>query len=122
MLRRIVLVGVVVGLWGHLALAEIQESGVASTATTSERSESVWGNAGYGVLAMVTNLVYMPAKFVYAGLGIITGGLAYVLTVGDVDTAESVWDPSVGGTYVITPAMLRNEEPILFSGTSHERN
>ena len=36
-------------------------------------------------------------------------------------TAETVWVTSMGGTYVITPPMLRGEEPIAFAGTpSHD--
>jgi len=52
----------------------------------------------------------------------LTGGLAYLLTVGDTETAQKVWSPSVGGSYVITPAMLRGDEPILFNGPSYSNN
>ncbi len=81
-----------------------------------------WGDAGWGVLAVVANIVYMPVKIVYAGLGTVTGGLAYVLTVGDGDTANKVWSPSLGGNYVLTPAMLRGDEPILFNGPSYSND
>lgn len=76
-------------------------------------SEFAWGIAAVGA-----NLVYMPAKLVYATLGGITGGLGYVLTLGNPAALHTVLGPSVGGTYVLTPAMLRGEEPILFSGES----
>lgn len=79
---------------------------------------------GYGVGAFFTNLIYMPAKFTYATLGAITGGFAYVLTGLNTNVGKSVWVPSTGGDYVITPAMLRGEDPIYFSGTTrpkHER-
>jgi hypothetical protein len=82
--------------------------------------ESYGRDAGYGTLAVVTNVLYMPVKLVYAGLGAVTGALAYVLTVGNTDVAESVWSPSLGGTYVVTPAMLRGDEELLFSGPSHQ--
>ncbi len=78
--------------------------------------------AGYGVLAVATNLLYMPAKLIYATLGGLTGSLAYLLTVGDLDTAESIWSPSLGGTYVVCAKMLRSEEPISFSGASHSKD
>ena len=81
-----------------------------------------WGDAGWGILAVVANIPYMPAKVLYAGLGTLTGGLAYLLTVGDADTAHRVWSPSVGGTYVITPAMLSGDEPILFNGPSYSND
>ncbi len=76
---------------------------------------------GYGVGSIFTNLVYMPVKFVYATLGGITGGFAYVLTGLRLDTAKSIWVPSMGGTYVVTPSMLKGEENIYFSGTTQPK-
>jgi hypothetical protein len=62
----------------------------------------------------------MPTKVVYATLGGLTGGFAFVLTGGRMDTANAVWVPSMGGTYVVTPDMLRGEDPIYFSGTADD--
>lgn len=76
---------------------------------------------GYGVGAFFTNLIYMPTKFTYATLGAITGGFAYVLTGFNFNVAKSVWVPSTGGDYVITPSMLRGEDPIYFSGTTQPK-
>jgi hypothetical protein len=73
---------------------------------------------GVGIGAVFTNLVYMPVKFVYATLGGITGSFAYVLTGFRFDIAKGIWVPSLGGTYVVTPSMLRGEDPIYFSGTT----
>jgi hypothetical protein len=73
--------------------------------------------AGWGVLTMLANVGYMPVKFAYATLGGLTGGLAYVCTGGSFDTANAVWSTSLGGTYVLTPAMIRGEESIAFTGT-----
>jgi hypothetical protein len=73
---------------------------------------------GVGVGAVFTNLLYMPVKFVYATVGGITGGLAYVLTGLRFDIAKGIWVPSMGGTYVVTPSMLKGEKPIYFSGTT----
>ena len=88
-------------------------------AATEKRETNYWSDAGYGTLAVFANVLYMPAKVVYSTLGVITGGLAYVLTVGDSDTAEREWSPSVVGSYVVTPAMLRGDEPMLFNGPSY---
>jgi hypothetical protein len=74
-------------------------------------------DAGWGTLTILSNVLYMPAKLVYATLGGITGGLAFALTGGDTQTAETVWVTSMGGNYVVTPSMLRGEESIAFSGT-----
>lgn len=73
---------------------------------------------GYGVAAFFTNLVYMPTKLVYATLGGVTGGLAYMLTGFNYRLARDIWVPSTGGDYVVTPAMLKGEDPIYFSGTT----
>jgi hypothetical protein len=83
--------------------------------------ESYGAQVGWGTLAMGANLLYMPAKLVYVLLGGMTGGLAYLMTFGDEDAARLVWSPSLGGTYVITPAMVRGHESILYSGESYER-
>ncbi|HLK12207.1 MAG TPA: hypothetical protein VKW76_12585 [Candidatus Binatia bacterium] len=89
-------------------------------AATPARADSAgsWEDAGWGTLAVLSNVVYMPAKVVYATLGGLTGGLAFACTGGDLQTAENVWVPSLGGTYVITPRMLRGEDDIQFAGSS----
>ena len=75
-------------------------------------------DAGWGVLTVLANVVYMPVKTVYATLGGITGGLAYACTVGDFETASNIWQASLGGTYVLTPSMVRGEDPIAFAGNT----
>jgi hypothetical protein len=76
---------------------------------------------GLGVGAIFTNLLYMPTKFVYSTLGGITGGFAYVLTGLRMDIAKAIWVPSMGGTYVVTPSMLKGEDTIYFSGTTQPK-
>jgi hypothetical protein len=73
-------------------------------------------DAGWGALAVLGNVVYMPVKITYAALGGLTGGLAFAFTGGDLETAERIWVASLGGTYVLTPPMLRGEAPIAFAG------
>jgi hypothetical protein len=92
---------------------------VARPAASAEAPDYA-NDFGVGVGTVLCNLVYMPVKVVYATLGGITGGFAYILTAGRMDTASSVWRPSMGGTYVITPSMLRGEDPIYFSGTADD--
>jgi hypothetical protein len=118
MLRRMVLVGLLLCVVSRGVVAETKDA--ADTKGTKETS--YWGDAGYGVVCVVANVLYMPAKVVYATIGTLTGGLAYILTVGDADTAQKVWSPSVGGSYVVTPAMVRGDEPILFNGPSYSND
>jgi hypothetical protein len=80
------------------------------------RAEEYPVSAGWGVLAVVANIGYMPAKTIYAVVGGLTGGFAYVCTGGSYETASSIWSPSLGGTYVLSPQMIRGDEPIYFAG------
>jgi hypothetical protein len=109
MVRRMMLMVVVICVLSRAGLA----------ATTEGKEPHYWSDAGYGVVAVLANLVYMPVKVVYATLGTVTGGFAYVMTVGDTDTAQKIWSPSLGGSYVITPGMLTGDEEILFNGPSY---
>jgi hypothetical protein len=77
-------------------------------------------DAGMGTACVFINILYMPAKLVYATLGGLTGGLAYLLTGFNYDVADRIWSPSLGGNYVVTPAHLRNEQTLYFSGTVEE--
>jgi hypothetical protein len=83
---------------------------------TVARAEAYPENAGWGVLAVFANVVYMPVKTVYAVVGGLTGGFAYACTGGSYETASNIWAMSLGGTYVLSPAMIRGEEPIYFAG------
>lgn len=78
--------------------------------------ESVVREAGLGAGAALANVLYIPVKLVYATTGGIVGGFAYVLTLGDSETAQHVWEPTLGGSYVVTPKVLTGEEPLRFSG------
>ncbi|HEY2388786.1 MAG TPA: hypothetical protein VGK30_17660 [Candidatus Binatia bacterium] len=91
--------------------------GTARPGLAEEQEEENFATGfGLGVGAVFVDLVYMPVKFVYATLGGLTGSLAYVLTAGRTETAMSIWRPSLGGTYVVTPRMLKGDEEIHFSG------
>lgn len=75
-----------------------------------------WPGVGYGAGSLATNILYIPAKLVYALFGGLVGGGAYLLTGGNAQTANTVWRSSLGGDYVVTPDMLAGKEPIHFSG------
>ncbi len=73
-------------------------------------------DAGVGVATVAANIVYVPAKLLYAGAGGITGLLAYGLTLGSKETATQIWVPSIGGDYVLTSDMVRGHQKFHFSG------
>lgn len=90
-------------------------AGVLLASAAPARADGL-ADAGWGVLAVLTNVAYMPAKMVYATVGAVTGGVAWCVTGGDTDTANKVWVPSLEGTYVVTPSMLRGEDALRFVG------
>jgi hypothetical protein len=80
------------------------------------RAEDYPNQAGWGVLAVLANVGYMPAKMIYALTGGLTGGIAYVCTAGNYDTAKNIWEMSLGGTWALSPGMIRGDEGIYFAG------
>lgn len=90
----------------------------AQTAGSSNPTaeQGVGEEAGWGVGAALASVFYIPAKVTYAGLGLLTGGLGYVLTGGRADVANNIIYPAVGGHYVVTPNHLKGTEPIYFVG------
>ncbi len=92
--------------------------GLPGTSWAGEEDSSPSNEAALELGSGLLTLVYLPAKVAYAALGGIVGGFTYGLTGGDLETAQSVWEPSFYGTYVITPDHLKGNEPVRFYGTS----
>lgn len=90
---------------------------VSGGTPASAGEENPWRSAGLGLGAVLSNVVYMPAKMVYGALGSVTGGLTYLLTGGSYETAQNVWVASLGGTWVVVPDNLTGQTPVEFSGT-----
>ena len=72
-------------------------------------------DVGIGTATVAANVFYVPAKLAYATIGGITGSFAYVLTGANYQVAERVWNPSLGGDYILNRSHLRGQETIYFS-------
>jgi hypothetical protein len=106
-------------LAANLALAQTAQpaSTAAQPAQVPQPDSGVnWPGAGYGAAALFGNVLYIPAKLVYAILGGFVGGGTWLLTGGNTQAADTVWRSSLGGDYVLTPQMVAGEQPINFSG------
>jgi hypothetical protein len=91
--------------------------GTAQTQVQQPQEGGVnWPGTGYGVGALFANVLYVPAKLVYAILGGLVGGGTYLITAGNKQAADTVWRSAFGGDYVVTPQMLAGEQPLNFSG------
>ncbi|HUY19639.1 MAG TPA: hypothetical protein VMV15_10465 [Candidatus Binataceae bacterium] len=75
-----------------------------------------WQGAGYGAAALFGNLLYIPAKLLYAAGGGLVGGGGYLVTGGNKQVADTIWRSSLGGDYVLTPEMIQGKKPVYFSG------
>lgn len=71
---------------------------------------------GLQIASGALSVLYTPFKVVYAGLGGFMGGLAYLLTAGNEQVAQSIWDASLQGTYWLTAKHLQGKEAIHFKG------
>lgn len=77
-------------------------------------------DVGLEVASLALTLPYGAAKLVFAILGGFAGGLTYVFSGGNTEAAKAVWDTSIRGTYVITPAHLKGDKPVRFLGVPPE--
>ena len=104
-LRRGLAVGLTVGLLAS-----------PSVALAGDHTKEVSKESGLGAAAALSSLIYSPVKLVYAVGGLVVGSLAWVFTAGDTNVADKVYVRSLRGTYVITPEILRGEQPLVFIG------
>ena len=72
--------------------------------------------AGLGAACALGNLVYGPAKLIYALFGSLTAGFAYAVTAGDIEVSKTILDTSVNGDYLLEPANLTGQKPLQFVG------
>jgi hypothetical protein len=63
---------------------------------------------------------YGAAKVAYATGGGIVGGIAWVMTGGNMEVAKSIWIPSMTGHYIVQPQNLTGEKHLYFVGRSSE--
>jgi hypothetical protein len=93
-----------------------------ASSLAKEDSRDTASEAGLGAASVLLSIPYGAVKIAYAILGGITGGFTYALTGGNLKAAESVWDSSLRGTYIITPDHLRGEKPVRFIGVPPEND
>jgi hypothetical protein len=98
-----------------IALAVVLAVLLAPSSALAEE-QGLGSEAGVGAASALLSLVYGPAKIVYAGLGLIVGGIAWGLAGGDGEVMAAVVTPAVRGDYVVTPAVLRMQRSLEFYG------
>jgi len=96
----------------NAAEPSLQQNG----STTQAGEQSAREDLGYGMGSVVASLLYSPLKVTYAGLGLVTGGLGFLLSAGQAEVADQIIYPAVSGNYIITPRHLKGEERVVFIG------
>jgi hypothetical protein len=91
--------------------------GAAGDVTSAKASEEADHSAGIYAGTVLANVVYFPAKALFAGGGALTSGVAHLATLGDRDAARSIWDASVEGDYEVTPNMIEGRDLVHFAGS-----
>jgi len=99
--------GLLLGVTGGPALAE-------------EIPEASPQGAGLQAASWVLTIPYGAVKSAYAIGGGIVGSLAWVVTGGSTDVAQSIWIPSMTGDYIVQPQHLTGEKTLYFVGRSSD--
>ena len=120
-MKTLMLKGFALGLFVAVSFAPLHAQTVPpANNTTPPQSAPAQPPAGedlgYGFGSVLANMFYIPAKVTYAGLGLLTGGVGYLITGGRADVANNIIYPAVGGNYVVTPNQLKGSEPLYFVG------
>jgi hypothetical protein len=118
-MKTLIIKGLALGLFLALTSSPLQAQTASPTNQTAaaQPAQSTTGeDIGYGFGSVLANMFYMPAKITYAGLGLLTGGVGYLITGGRADVANNIIYPAVGGNYVVTPNQLKGSEPLYFVG------
>ncbi len=80
------------------------------------RAETTAQDVGYGTGSVFSTLGYAPLKGTFCILGGITS--VFTLPFGGTRTAGNVASAACGGTWAITPSVLKGQERVRFIGTS----
>ena len=93
-----------------------------SQSSSSDTQQGIPSGAGMQAGAAVSTILYFPFKAAFAIGGGIVGGLAYLFSGLNEQTAKSIWVPSMYGTYVITPEHLSGDRSVRFLGVAAEND
>lgn len=103
--------------WRRVAAVLLGACLLAAPARAEEEASTAYV-ALVGVGSALSTLVYSPVKLVYATAGLVVTSFAFLLTFGDTDVAGQLFETTVGGDYVITPAHLEGRRDLRFRGGS----
>ena len=101
-----------------LLIAGAASGGAAGTAVSARESREEDHPPMAYAGTVLANVVYVPAKVLFAAGGAVVSGVSYVVTLGRPQPTDEIWNASVKGNYVMTPAMIEGKAPVHFVGAS----
>ena len=84
--------------------------------TAAEKPTAASDNVALEATSWLLTIPYGAVKLAYALGGAAVGGLAWVVTGGNTEVAQSIWTPSITGDYIVRPENLSGERPLHFVG------
>ena len=115
-LRKGLILGLVLSLTLSPLILRAAEPSLENQPPLEPEESTAGEDLGYGVGSVLASMFYSPFKITYAGLGLMTGGLGFLLSAGRADVANNIIYPALRGNYVITPSHLKGIEPVIFVG------
>jgi hypothetical protein len=74
---------------------------------TRPRAEDNTAKAGVAVGVTAGNLWFLPIKAISMTVGALSGALSYLVTGGNGELTQQIWQDTSQGPYVITPELAR---------------
>lgn len=78
-----------------------------SFSPVSLRGEDAIEKAGVAVGVTAGNLWFLPIKAITVTVGALSGALSYVVTGGNRELTQQIWQDTTEGPYLITPEVAR---------------
>jgi len=73
----------------------------------SLRAEDGVEKAGVAVGVTAGNMWVLPIKAITVTVGVLSGALSYIVTGGNTDLTQQIWQDTTEGPYLITPEFAR---------------
>jgi hypothetical protein len=80
---------------------------IASVNPAFLRADDAIETAGVVTGVTVGNMWFLPLKAISMSIGALSGALSFVVTGGNTDLTQQIWQDTLQGPYVITPELAR---------------
>ena len=80
---------------------------IALTGAAQLRAEDAIEKAGVAVGVTAGNMIFLPLKAASMAVGALSGALSWIVTGGNTELTQQIWQDTSAGPYVITPDLAR---------------